>query len=1293
MNSRDGALDFEARISLDKMKSDMALLKNEFTKMRKGAEVEGKKTQNVLSNLAKGAAAYFSVRQAAQFSRQIIAIRGEFQQLNIAFETMLGNKEKADKLMKDVVSFAAVTPFQLTDVANGTKQLLAYGIEAENIIPTLKALGDVSSGLNVPMNRLILNYGQVRTQTKLTGRELRDFTLAGVPIIAELSKALNKSERDIQEMVSVGKIGFKDVEKAFVTMTSEGGRFENLMDKQSKTITGRISNLQDAIDVMFNNIGQQNEGIINDAISGANYLVENYEEVGRVIGDLIIIYGTYRTALMVVAAAQGLVAASATAGVYLEMTASLGKVTLAHKARAVAIGIETAAQSALNAVVSANPYTIAAIALSGLVYAVYKYNTAATLAEDIQEKLNKAQEEKIKQDEKERESVNKSIKTIKDETSTRTEKQKEIDLLQSKYPNIFKNLDLESVKNLKNADALKKVNEELEKRNKLEDENKLGRLQSNLKALEDNRLEELRPKTLNSSGQTEARLYKNRVDALKEEIKQTKIKISENDRLAFNALSNGDKIAKKRKENQFLQSQSDSIGSRISSPFDPLNHDKQAIDKTIADNNKLIAEWEKSLNNVKPLRSQKDVLNDIKTTQKQINAFRKQSITGLSDIDKQNLEDAVKNLDEFKKELELLQGETVKVKEKKELDTNKKIEDATYQSELLKLQMQEDSSEKSLALLKLEGERRLTELKRQKEDTVKELTDGGESESKIKAFSDAYDSTIKAQQDVNKANLDAFLKEQLDAYKTFEEQKAQLQSDANKQIEFYQSQGTSEGDPDKYLGKIKEVRKELSAALFELEKTKGDNVISELFSDTSRMTSQELENLVIRAEEFYQSIPDKDKNTTKFKDIRKRIDEVKEKLLEVKPLFDEIAENIDIIFNPKSSEGDINKAIKQLIQNVNEAKEAVDFLGNAFSNLGDSFGSEALSNIGSVLSDIGNVIGETTQGAQIGDKLVPGGIGAAVGGAIGFVSSIGSAISKWIDKGQEREIQKLQDRINALTSAYESLERAISKAYGASAANLIKQENENLIQQRALIQKQIQEEQVKKKTDQSRIDSWKDAIKQIDLALEDNKDKAIEVIIGTSVKSAIEEFAQAYLDAWSAGEDKAAAIGDVVKNMIKTAISTFAKDQISDEVEKFSEKLADAMLDGVLTSAERLSLDALEQDINNKLNGFDGSLDQYIKDKENERTASSKGFGSMSQDSSDELNGRFTVMTEHTNSIMESSKVMVAELKMHTANNTQQLKRLAGIETNTSHLEGIKNDISSVKSGIDSINTTGVKIR
>ncbi|WP_444118068.1 tape measure protein, partial [Alistipes putredinis] len=187
--------------------------------------------------------------------KQIAQTRGEFQQLEVAFATLLQSKEKADALMSQMVELAAKTPFDLQGVASGARQLLAYGFAAEDITNTLTRLGNVAAGLGLNLQDLTWLYGTTAVQGRLYTRDVMQFQSRGIDLAGELATQLGKTRAEISQMVTEGKIGFPEVQKAIESMTNEGGKFHNLMQEQSKTITGLISNLGDALDMMFNDLG------------------------------------------------------------------------------------------------------------------------------------------------------------------------------------------------------------------------------------------------------------------------------------------------------------------------------------------------------------------------------------------------------------------------------------------------------------------------------------------------------------------------------------------------------------------------------------------------------------------------------------------------------------------------------------------------------------------------------------------------------------------------------------------------------------------------------------------------------------------------------------------------------------------------------------------------------------------------------------------------------------------------------------------------------------------------------
>lgn len=361
-------------------------------------EREGGNIDILFQRMTRAAAAFGASFTAKELVQNIIQVRGEFQQLEVAFTTMLGSKGKADKLMSQLVETAAKTPFDLQGVANGARQLLAYGTSAEDVNETLIRLGNIAAGLSIPLNDLVYLYGTTMTQGRLYTQDLNQFTGRGIPMIKELAKEFGVAENEIKGMVEAGKIGFPEVQKVINNLTNEGGMFFNLMQEQSKTITGQISNIGDSFSTMLNEIGKSNESVINTALSGVSYLVENYEKVGEVILAAATMYGSYKAVLMSVTAVQKLNTAVLRQAVLEKGLATSAGMALSN-AEAIAAArtkVLTLAQrglvSSLKAVAAAtlaNPYLLAAAAITTLVAAVYKYATTATAAEEAADRLNK----------------------------------------------------------------------------------------------------------------------------------------------------------------------------------------------------------------------------------------------------------------------------------------------------------------------------------------------------------------------------------------------------------------------------------------------------------------------------------------------------------------------------------------------------------------------------------------------------------------------------------------------------------------------------------------------------------------------------------------------------------------------------------------------------------------------------------------------------------------------------------------------------------------------------------------
>lgn len=410
----------------------LAEIQTEMRKTAKVAEESGTGLDKFADKLSKLAASMGLAFGAKELVQNIVKIRGEFQQLDVAFRTMLGSAEKADALMSQLVRTAATTPFDLQGVAQGAKQLLAYGIAAEDVNDTLVRCGDVAAGLSIPLNDLVYLYGTTMTQGRMFTQDLRQFQGRGIPIAEELAKVLGTTTDKLGDMVTAGRVTSDVFQQAFNNMTSAGSRFGGLMDEQSKTITGQISNIEDAIDVMFNKLGQQSEGIINTTLSGVSYIVEHYEQFGRMLLGLVATYGAYKAAVMTVAAAQGW--ATAAEAIHYNWLVLVER-----------------AQKLLNATMLSNPYVLVATAIAGVVAALASMKTEAELVQEATEKYDEEKQKVIEKEEEHRQKIEELTQIASDEATSTTARRDALFALEQYYPQIFKKYrtEYDVLKNIK----------------------------------------------------------------------------------------------------------------------------------------------------------------------------------------------------------------------------------------------------------------------------------------------------------------------------------------------------------------------------------------------------------------------------------------------------------------------------------------------------------------------------------------------------------------------------------------------------------------------------------------------------------------------------------------------------------------------------------------------------------------------------------------------------------------------------------------------------------------------------
>lgn len=400
-----------ARLSVKKLRDEYELYNNDGKKVvetNEGIAISWKKALAVIG----GAAAL------KHLGSEIIRVRGEFQSMQTAMETMVG-KDVAGPLMAQVKELAKISPLTMTDMVGAEKMMLGFNIQAEDTIKYLKAISDISMGESSKFNSLTLAFSQMSAAGKLMGQDLNQMINAGFNPLQIISEKTGKSIATLKDEMSKGAVSAEMVQQAFIDATSAGGKFYNMSENASKTINGQLSMMQDALDSVFNELGTKSESVIMDGIQMTTSLIQNYETVGKILAGLVVTYGTYRTAVMLVTAAES-------------------KHTLVEIGLTNARLLARKAQLALNAAMLTNPYVLLATAVVGLGAAMWALSDSTTSAERALDSYNK-KIEKLDTDEEDRKrTLEGLVSTINSEVEAETTKLKALKDIEELYPALFR---------------------------------------------------------------------------------------------------------------------------------------------------------------------------------------------------------------------------------------------------------------------------------------------------------------------------------------------------------------------------------------------------------------------------------------------------------------------------------------------------------------------------------------------------------------------------------------------------------------------------------------------------------------------------------------------------------------------------------------------------------------------------------------------------------------------------------------------------------------------------------------
>lgn len=1336
MNNDGGRLNYGVGLDNSQLRADASESRRLLQGIGQTAETEGDRIDEAFKKIGAAAAGVFAVSQIKNFVTQVATVRGEFQQLEIAFKTMLGSAAQADALMSQLVKTAATTPFGLTDIAQSAKQLLAYGVEADKVNETLIRLGDIAAGLSIPINDLAYLYGTTMVQGRLYTQDLNQFLGRGIPLIEQLAQQFGVAENQVKALVEEGKVGFPEVEQAIINLTNEGSMFGGLMAAQSQSITGQISNIEDAIDTMFNEIGKQNEGVINDALGLVSTLIENWETVGKVLLTVIATYGAYKAAVIAVAAAHKLMNIWGTVQAVLSLSRSISSAK--------------DAMLLFNMAVKANPL---GLVLSVVAAAVSAFALFRDTTDEAADAIKAEREEAEEFNKRVGESAGKAISTYKTlqaeykNCKTAHEQRQWIKESQTKFKelgiavtsvndaeNIFvKNTSVMMTAFKKRAEAAawqSKVDEEYAKRieRQMQLEDQRDKIQAGSKVPGYSHTTQGGNEYVDRSGNW---VYTEQG--------------AKNAREAFNRSIANDPVLNAIDEriNRYTKKMSE-----VSSEFQGLFEQAGTTTKTKAeerDEERAAKEQQKIANETaqrnEKIREYSDKVSEA-VTQAEFD-IRQAQINAMDDGYEKTVAQVQLNYDRLIAENDKRAQKMIEdLKDKKTLEWLNQNPKATKEQEIeyrasLNLTTADLSSEQQAML------RSYAEIARQiqvngnraaLDDMLKDVLTYEQQRTEI---AEEYEKKRKAlyqtdeqgnyvldesgspvlRQGVTQGNVDELNRQEEEALQRVDEMFAEREAT-------YQAWCNQIADYT--LEQLENVLAEAEAALEDAKKQGvGGNKLAEA---NAKVTTAKKKVSEARAKEDVS--PDK-RSIKEWEDLYKTLLECEKQFESIGNTVGGVAgEIISVAGNITTSSLSMINGIVQLvnmssagivgtstaaataIQTVEKASVILTIISAAMQivmqivNLFNSDDEkqehiEALQgridqlqweldnadivrlqeNSGKAVERVRQALSETYQ-ELLKNKLAVGDVAGAWRLLFTNVSSNSEVLEKTAEK---------------LAKAYANIEYTADKALGGEKYASAKEQLENIAQQQILIQEQIEAEQSKKKSDGGQIEEWQRQIEELGHEAVQIINDMVEDIIGGSSSEIASELGDAFFEAFQAGEDYAEAWGDKVNEIVadvmkRMLVSKFLEEPLGEIFDKYKKKWFPdgqfAGLDAVISSLGGFAsdLNAVGDDFATIWENLPDSVkSMFDVTEEATREASEKGIATASQESVDELNGRATAIQGHTYSISENTRIILSVVNMI-------LQSVLNIETHTERISGLVEDVeSSVKEMKDTVNDIALK--
>lgn len=1328
----------EARLSVKKLRDEYTLYKNDgrqVVETNEGIAISWKKALAVIGGAG--------VLKA--LGSEIIRVRGEFQSMQTAIETMVG-KDVAGQLIPQIKELAKISPLTMSDMVGAEKMMLGFNIQAEDTIKYLKAISDISMGESSKFNSLTLAFSQMSAAGKLMGQDLNQMINAGFNPLQIISEKTGKSIATLKDEMSKGAVSAEMVQQAFIDATSAGGKFYNMSENASKTINGQLSMMQDALDSVFNELGTKSESVIMDGIQMTTSLIQNYETVGKVLAGLVVTYGTYRTAVMLVTAAES-------------------KHTLVEIGLTNARLLARKAQLALNASMLTNPYVALTVVIGGLATTMWAMSDSTTAAARAQKEYNGIKDAAFKKEQEHKLKIEELLTAARDESLATLTRQKSLEELRKEYPKIFEQYDIERLK-LENILKLKqKINEEDSRRSvqgRRDDYNALNQTIANQRRylqLFDN--PDLRKNMSDSDAeiwkmfsgnqsyvQVREQMEKNsellkkyqkdmlddNISAYKSNLKNySKEKLEAELKLAQSSASkrNGFVVNGMMVKGGDLESVISSINGALAKKKSPTTYkqDYEKAKKDWDDAKKKLSEIEKDKSKFTS-KQYEEAKKRVETTEK---AYKNLGgITG-SSLTKQD------------NQTEKLRKQTDKYNallDKQSLEQQRSAEDLQMEVDEARIKAMDEGSAKTIAEMELNFEKEMQAIDRQKKDALRKKVEDARAawEANPKKKGESFDATdIKLSDDEQNyydelykiaiISNEKIYKDLAEHYLSYADERLAIEKKFNDDISILQEarkKAEAKGDAseiakiDRSVEKRTEIKNE---DIFKLdaEQFKKNMNWEQVFGNLDKVSTDTLKKLKVNLKDFISS--QKDLSPENLKELVDAIERIDDKVSERNPFeamsvsFKSLKDATDAqreaqeAYNKTLKEGtdEEKKNAKATLESAKNNKqkalsEATTILHHGVDEIGQYV--DAGNQVIGIMETLGTKTPEWLEGTMSGFGEMLDGLGSidlmkpmsivtgglqTIKGALTSITSLGGVIN-WSGsnaKEVQDSINRLTDRNETLQTSIESLTDEIKASKGTksvaayrSAYEYQKEQNSNYLniareqagyhnshkswqyymrwsaEDLKWIQQNVNKnftgtsslweltpEEMEKL--RSNVDIWTkmqnagkggygervtdkldDYIEQAG-KLEELTDSLYEGLTGMSFDSMYDSFVSSLMDMEKSAEDVA---DDISKYFMQAMLSNAIGEQFSDKLRTWYDKFGEAMKDdGTLDNNERKEL----------MDEYMGYVDEAMKlrdelaaatgydkisQESTSQSASSKGFQAMSQDTGEELNGRFTAL-------------------------------------------------------------------